>query len=96
VLTPASGAPALELYTPLHELAGHAIATREIDVVELRHNPPHLSSTIAIAGFTTCLLHQTPEFVVVRYCAPSPVTVVPGRLDGLRLVAAPPQLLIGG
>ena len=32
--------------------------------------------TIAIAGFTTCLLRQTPEFVVVRYCAPSPVTVL--------------------
>ena len=96
VLTPASGAPALELYTPLRELAGQAIATREIDVVELRHNPTRLSSTIAIAGFTTCLLRQTPEFVLVRYCAPSPVTVVPGRLDGLRLVAAPPQLLVGG
>ncbi len=32
----------------------------------------------------------------MRYCAPSPVTVVPGRLNGLRLVAAPPQLLVGG
>jgi hypothetical protein len=95
VLNPASGAPALELYTPLRPLAGQAIATREIDVVDLRHTPPHLSTTIAIQGFTTCLLRQTPEFVLVRYCAPSPVTVVPGALVGLKLVAAPPQLLRG-
>jgi hypothetical protein len=63
--------------------------------VDLRHNPPHLTTTIAIQGFTTCALRQTPEFVVVRYCAPSPVAVVRGRLIGLRLVAASPQLLVG-
>ena len=96
VLNPASGAPALELYTPLRTLLpGQTIATREIDVVDLRHNPPHLTTTIAIQGFTTCLLHQTPEFTLVRYCAPTPATVVPGALVGPKLAAAPPQLLRG-
>jgi hypothetical protein len=96
VVNPASGAPALELYTPLRAvLPGQTIATLEIDVVDLRHNPPHLTTTIAIQGFTTCALRQTPEFIVVRYCAPGPVAVVRGRLIGLRLVAASPQPLVG-
>ena len=54
-----------------------------------------LRPTIALQGFTTCALRQTPEVIVVRYCAPSPVTVIRGRLVGLRLVAAPLQLLVG-
>ena len=94
VLDPASGAPALEFYTPLRGSPGRGLP-REIDVVELRHNPPP-PRRVAIAGFTTCPLRQTPEFVLVRYCAPRPVTVVPDRLNGLRLAAAPPQLLVGG
>jgi hypothetical protein len=43
VLDPPSGAPALEYYTPtLHTLpAGAPLTVREIDVIDLHHNPRH-------------------------------------------------------
>jgi hypothetical protein len=101
VLNPPSGAPALEVYTPLRTLPrGQPFVTREIDVIDLQHNaPPPPSTTAAIpgfTGFTICSRVQTPEYEVVRYCAPAAVTVAYFQLVDLTLVAPRPVILTGG
>ena len=96
IVNPASGTPALQLYTPLHPFPpDQTIATTEIDVIDLHHNLPHLTTTIYIQGFTTCQLQQTPEYTIVHYCTPTPTPVNRSRLDGLRLTHTQPAILIG-
>jgi len=98
VLNPASGTPALEVYTSLGVYPiGQSISTREIDVIDLQHDPPGLTTAVAVPGFAACSPPaQTPEFDLVRYCAPSPVTVPYGELVALRLAQPGPAVLAGG
>jgi hypothetical protein len=96
VLNPASGTLPLELYTKLAvQPPLQPLTTREIDVIELHHDLPRVTNTLYAAGFVTCQLLQTPEFVLVRYCATAPVTVPYAELASLRLAPDPPQILSG-
>jgi hypothetical protein len=96
VLDPASGTLPLELYTGLVvQPPMQPLTTREIDVIDLRHNLPRMRTPPYVPGFVTCQLLRTPEFVLVRYCATTPVNVSYGQLVGLKLAPSPPQILTG-
>jgi hypothetical protein len=98
IVNPSDGPPALEIYVRLHVVAPAPVllTTREIDVVDLRHDPPALTTPAAAAGFELCgaPLH-TPEFDLVRYCAPKPVSLFYANADALRLELAPASVLAG-
>ena len=70
VVEPSDGAPALEIYAPLHPLAfGAPVSTREIDVIDLHHDPPAVTTPAGAPGFVLCAPPvQTRELDVVRYC----------------------------
>jgi hypothetical protein len=96
-VNPSDGVPALEIYSPLHRLApGAPVLAREVDVIDLLHNPPTVAMPAPLAGFTLCAPpRRTPEFDVVRYCASSAVTVPYGNVLALKLAALNPSILGG-
>jgi mannosyltransferase len=98
VLNPASGVPALELYTPLRAAEpGQPVTTRELDVIDLQHNAPSPAHPFAIEGFGLCAEPlRTAEFDLVRYCARVAVTLPYGLLVHVRLVTPGPAVLTGG
>jgi hypothetical protein len=98
VLDPPSGAIALEYYAPtLHTLpAGAPLTVREIDVIDLAHNPPRFATQTILSGFNPCSAPvETPEFDVVRYCAPAPVPLPYVQFVDLKLVSRQPLILAG-
>jgi mannosyltransferase len=97
VINPSDGVPALESYAPLHLLVPMAqlLSAREIDVIDLAHDPPSAVKAPA-AGFALCApLVHTAEFDVVRYCAPKPLTFFYADAAALRLVGPEPSILAG-
>jgi hypothetical protein len=76
VVNPSDGVPALDLYLPVHALPrGRPERTREIDVIDLTHNPPVIGTPFPIYAFSLCAPPlRTREYDIVRYCAPSPQT----------------------
>ena len=97
-VNPSDGVPALEIYAPLHNLPrGQPVSTREIDIVDLQHDPPQIATPAGLAGFTLCAPpEQTPEFDLVRYCAPAALAVPYATVVGLKLAALNPSVLGGG
>jgi hypothetical protein len=96
-VNPSDGVPALEIYAPLHRLAlGAPVLAREVDVIDLRHDPPAVATPAALAGFTLCAPPtRTTEFDVVRYCAPAVVTIPYGNVLALKLATLNPSILGG-
>jgi 4-amino-4-deoxy-L-arabinose transferase-like glycosyltransferase len=88
VVNPSDGVPALDVYLPVHKLAnGLGETTREIDVIDLQHDPPAVGTPFDVAGFTLCAPPvQTREYDVVRYCAPTPTSVQYVVLERTRLL----------
>jgi hypothetical protein len=74
VVNPSDGVPALDIYLPVTRLpTGQPETTREIDVIDLVHNPPAVGTPFDVAYFTLCAPPvQTREYDIVRYCAPTP------------------------
>jgi 4-amino-4-deoxy-L-arabinose transferase-like glycosyltransferase len=99
VVDPASGGPALELYMPARAIAAAstpALATREIDVIDVGRYPPAPVAAIPVAGFTTTIVHSD-AYTLIRYIAPSPVSEGFAQLSSLAVVpGSGPALLIGG
>jgi 4-amino-4-deoxy-L-arabinose transferase-like glycosyltransferase len=98
VVEPSDGVPALEIYAPLHRLpVGQPVTTREIDVIDLHHDPPAVATPAAAPGFALCAPPtQTPELDLVRYCASTPVTLAYAQVVALTLVQPGPSVLGGG
>jgi mannosyltransferase len=97
-VSPSDGIPALEIYAPLHDLPnGAPVVTREIDVVDLKHNPPQITTPVGLAGFKLCAPPtRTPEFDLIRYCAPVAQTVPYASVIGVKLAVLNPSILGGG
>jgi 4-amino-4-deoxy-L-arabinose transferase-like glycosyltransferase len=97
-VNPSDGVPALEIYSPLHDLpTGAVVLTAEIDIIDLQHDPPAITTPAGLAGFTLCAPPtQTREFDLVRYCAPAAVSVPYASVLGLRLAMLNPSVLGGG
>ena len=97
-VNPSDGVPALEIYAPLHLLAqGQPVSTREVDVIDLQHNPPAVTAPVELAGFTLCAPPtHTAEFDLVRYCAPAAIGLPFGEVLKVRLAALYPSVLGGG
>jgi hypothetical protein len=98
VLDPPSGATALELYVPtLHTLpSGQPLTVREIDVIDLQHNPPRSGTQTILSGFNPCSQPvETPEFDLVRYCSPTPVQLPYIQFVDLKFVGREPLILVG-
>ena len=73
------------------------MSTREIDIVDVQHDPPQIATPAGLAGFTLCAPpEQTPEFDLVRYCAPAALAVPYATVVGLKLAALNPSVLGGG
>jgi uncharacterized membrane protein len=99
VVNPASGVPALQLYMRAHEITSAstpAVATREIDVIDVGSDPPAPAAAIPVAGFTTTILH-TGAFTLIRYLAPAPVGEGFVRYSSLAVVpGSGPAVLVAG
>jgi len=80
--------PALDIYLPVTKLPrGRSETTREIDVIDLAHDPPAVGTPFDVAHFTLCAPPvQTREYDVVRYCAPAPQTETFLVLERTRLL----------
>jgi len=96
-INPSDGVPALEIYAPLHGATpGAQLSAREIDVIDLQHNPPAIVAPAPPAGFALCgAPARTREYDLVRYCAPAAVAVSQGAVDLLRLTVLEPSILVG-
>ena len=97
VINPSDGGPVLEVYERLHVIApkGQLLSAREIDVIDLAHNPPAVPVPPP-AGFALCAPPtETAEFDVVRYCAPQPLMLFYAQAAALRLVVPEPTVLGG-
>jgi mannosyltransferase len=96
-VNPSDGVPALEIYAPLQRLVpGAPVLTRQVDVIDLRHDPPAVAMPAPLPGFTLCAPPtRTPEFDLVRYCAPAAVSVPYGSVVALRLAKLNPSILGG-
>jgi hypothetical protein len=96
-VNPSDGVPALEIYAPLHLLAqGQPVSAREVDVIDLQHDPPAVTTPVGLAGFTLCAPPtHTAEFDLVRYCAPAAMSLPFGEVLKVRLAALYPSVLGG-
>ena len=97
VINPSDGPPALEIYVRLHAIPplGQLLTAREIDVIDLQHDPPDVAMPPS-PGFTLCApLTHTAEYAVARYCAPKPVMLFYANAAALRLVVPAPSILAG-
>jgi hypothetical protein len=81
----------------LHTLpSGQPLTVREIDVIDLQHNPPRFATQTILSGFNSCSPPvETPEFDLVRYCAPAPVPLPHIQFVDLKLVSRQPLILVG-
>ncbi len=99
IVNPSDGAPALEIYAPwLHVVPPkrQLLTAREIDVIDLQHDPPALASRPLLAGFARCgKSTRTEEFDVVHYCAAKPLAIFYDAASSLRLIPATPTILAG-
>ncbi len=96
VINPSDGGPALGLYMRLRPIPNTiaAYSSREIEVVDLTHNPP-APNPIAIADYTACSRPElTAVFVIVRYCETTPRSPLPYvNYENLTLAGRPPAIL---
>ena len=97
VMNPSDGVPALAIYAhaPLQHLApGQPFRTREMDIVNLEHNPPP-PRALQLDGFAPCGPPiQTPQYVVLRFCSTIRQNVSYASFESLSLTGRPPSILI--
>jgi 4-amino-4-deoxy-L-arabinose transferase-like glycosyltransferase len=96
VVNPSDGSAPLEIYAPQLQLQQFEplVKAREIDVVDLQHDPPPIvaapPSAIpadATTRFSLCGPPQrTPDFDLIRYCAPRPTLLFYANVLATRLV----------
>jgi hypothetical protein len=96
VVNPSDGAPALDIYLRVSKLPiGLPETTREIDVIDLQHDPPAVGTPFDVDGFTLCAPPvQTREYDIVRYCAPTPEPEIYAVLERTRLLAPQPAAIL--
>ncbi|HEX4034738.1 MAG TPA: glycosyltransferase family 39 protein [Solirubrobacteraceae bacterium] len=96
VINPSDGVPPLGIYMRLRRIPDtiKAYTSREIDVVDLTHNPP-VPNPIAIADYSACRPPQvTSVFVIVRYCETAARPPLPyPNYENLTLAGRPPSIL---
>ncbi|MGD1051688.1 MAG: glycosyltransferase family 39 protein [Solirubrobacteraceae bacterium] len=98
VVNPSDGVPALNLYLPVtRPPTGRPETMREIDVIDLAHDPPPVGTPFSVEGFTLCAPPvQTREYDIVRYCASTPVTEPFLVLERTRLPLPEAAILLNG